>query len=113
MNVIKNSVDAMSCNAFDRIIELDLKSIPDSDKVIIYIKDKGVGIHNSNINKVTTPYFSTKSDGLGMGLPISKSIMKAHYGDLWIDESSRNGTTIAFSLKKVKTEIRESHEQCA
>ena len=113
INLVKNSVDSMACNTFNKNIQIFIDAPNESDFVTIFVKDKGIGIQESDINKVTNPYFTTRNDGLGMGLPISKSIIKAHNGDLWIEGSSKNGTTIAFSLATVRESIDDLDEQCA
>ena len=113
INLVKNSVDSMASNSFNKNIQIYIDATSQSGFVTVLVKDKGVGIKESNINKVTNPYFTTRNDGLGMGLPISKSIIKAHNGDLWIKSSSKFGTTIAFSLATVGEHIRDVDEQCA
>jgi len=99
-NLITNSVESMQNTPFDRTISISISSYGKTSKVLIKVKDRGAGIAKGDTTRVVNPYFTTRENGLGMGLPISKSIVKAHGGELWIDDTSEYGTTIAFTLLK-------------
>jgi two-component system sensor kinase FixL len=55
------------------------------------VEDSGKGIAEGDLDRVFTPFFSTKPDGLGMGLSISRTIVKAHGGRIWAENSARGG----------------------
>ena len=99
-NLISNSIESMSNTRFKREINVEIFNHKEPEKILIKVQDQGAGISSANTNQVVNPYFTTRENGLGMGLPISKSIVKAHGGELWIDKTSDQGTTIAFTLLK-------------
>lgn len=111
VNLIKNSVDSMSCNTFNRVINVTVEL--ENENVIVSVIDKGIGIKEDDINKVANPYFTTREDGLGMGLPISRSIIKAHNGELWVKSSSKHGTIVCFSLCNAIERCNEFDENYA
>lgn len=97
INLIKNSAEAMTSRIADKRISIAAKST--SEGVTISVVDNGSGIEKDNLNKVLDSYFTTKENGLGMGLAICRSIIKSHGGRLWVDRSNGEGTSISFSLK--------------
>jgi signal transduction histidine kinase len=58
----------------------------------------GVGLDPNNVERIFTPFFTTKPNGMGMGLSISRSIIEAHGGKLWASLNTDKGTTFHFSL---------------
>ena len=55
------------------------------------VEDSGKGIAEGDLDRVFTPFFSTKPDGLGMGLSISRSIVQVHGGKIWAENNARHG----------------------
>ena len=76
----------------------------DTNTIIVEVKDSGCGIPAQNMPKLFTRFFTSKPDGLGMGLSISRSIVEAHGGRLDVGNSSARGTTfiLPFLLIKMK-----------
>jgi two-component system, LuxR family, sensor kinase FixL len=70
----------------------------DEQTIEIRVKDNGPGIAETNQTKILTPFFTTKTDGMGMGLSISHSIVKAHEGTLHFNSKVDKGTTFYFTL---------------
>lgn len=97
LNLISNSFDALegSQGAREIIIRTSRK---DSDMIIVEVKDSGCGIPAKNIPKLFTHFFTSKPDGLGMGLSISRSIVEAHGGRLDVGNSSPRNTTFYFTI---------------
>jgi PAS domain S-box-containing protein len=82
LNLIMNAVDAMS-SVTDRKRVLTIRSrVVESDRVQITLKDSGTGIDPSHMDRIFDAFFTTKSDGMGMGLSICRSIIESHDGRL-------------------------------
>jgi two-component system, LuxR family, sensor kinase FixL len=62
------------------------------------VRDRGIGIRDDMLDEVFQPFFTTKREGLGMGLSISRSIIRAHQGRLWAENNPDGGATFAFTL---------------
>ena len=97
LNLISNSFDAME-NSQDFREMLLKTSRQDADTIVVTVKDSGCGIPPQNIPKLFTHFFTSKPDGLGMGLSISRSIVEAHGGRLEVDNNPDRGATFFFTL---------------
>jgi signal transduction histidine kinase len=73
---------------------LSIKTEIIDNKALITVSDTGIGIKKDDIDKVFTPFFSTKKGGIGIGLPIAKRIIEAHSGDIKIESEEGKGTKI-------------------
>ena len=82
VNLITNAVDAMS-TVSDRSRVLSVKTgVHESKNFLIKVEDSGIGIDPQNTDRIFAPYFTTKSNGMGMGLSICQSIIESHGGRL-------------------------------
>lgn len=98
LNLLVNAIDAMRCDTLrTRRILIDVRA-ESSCGVLFSVTDTGPGIPESIKSAIFEPFHSTKSDGLGMGLAISRSIVDSHGGSLWLDETSPEGARFAFCL---------------
>jgi PAS domain S-box-containing protein len=98
LNLILNAIDAMG-PIKDRPRELTIVSRRDgSDAVLVEVRDTGPGIDPEHAAQVFEPFYTTKSDGLGIGLSISRSIVEAHGGELWVNANEPHGAVFRFSL---------------
>jgi NO-binding membrane sensor protein with MHYT domain/nitrogen-specific signal transduction histidine kinase len=98
LNLVMNGVEAMAA-LNDRPRELLIQSHPhESDQVLIAVQDCGVGIAPEDIEKIFNAFYSTKSQGMGMGLAISRSIIEAHGGRLWATANTPSGAIFQFTL---------------
>jgi PAS domain S-box-containing protein len=98
LNLIVNALEAM-CSVGDRPRQLTLRSTRGgSAAVLLAVQDSGVGIAPDLRDRVFDPFYTTKADGLGMGLPICRSIVEAHGGHLWAVEHEGPGLTVQFTL---------------
>ena len=98
LNLLVNGMDAMSnCPVADRRITIRATR-PDPHTVEIAVSDLGVGIPPGELDRVFTPFHTTKHGGLGLGLPICRSIVEAHGGSISIKNNPNRGTTARFSL---------------
>ncbi len=88
-----------------------LKECPDSDRQVVVrvqregagmlrvtVRDCGVGLTGEMLDKIFLPFYTTRRDGLGMGLAICRSIVEAHGGRLWAENNSDRGATFYFTL---------------
>jgi signal transduction histidine kinase len=98
-NLITNAIEAMH-PVEDRPRELRIESTTDSDAAQVSVHDSGVGLGNENLDRIFRPFYTTKRDGIGMGLSISRSIIEAHGGRLWAASLSLHGAVFQFSLPK-------------
>jgi len=98
INLVINAVEAMESVA-DRPRELTIQSgRHDTDGVFLAVADSGIGIADADAERVFTPFFTTKSSGLGMGLSICRSIMEAHEGRLSRFRNEGGGAIFQFVL---------------
>jgi two-component system sensor kinase FixL len=72
--------------------------------VEISVRDLGIGLTSDEIVKIFQPFYTTKRDGLGMGLPISRSIIEAHGGRLWVENNADRGVTFYFTIPVIDGE---------
>ncbi len=89
INLVKNAGDALAETAEAHIA---LAGRLDLGRVIISVTDNGPGIPEDDIDQVFIPFFTTKREGSGIGLSLSRQIMTAHNGDIAV-ESNSSGTT--------------------
>ncbi|MDD5686927.1 MAG: ATP-binding protein [Elusimicrobia bacterium] len=97
LNLISNSFDAMESNRGSREI-LIRASRKDTDMIMVAVKDSGCGIPIRNMPKLFTHFFTSKPDGLGMGLSISRSIVESHGGRLDVKNNPDRGATFYFTI---------------
>jgi len=72
----------------------------ESDKVLVAVQDSGIGIDSQHLEKIFDTFYTTKSQGMGMGLAISRSIVENHDGRLWAVPNDGPGATFQFTLLK-------------
>jgi PAS domain S-box-containing protein len=97
MNLMHNGIDAI--NEADMAGDLTIKSQRNAvDQLLISIKDTGIGLPPEQADKVFDAFFTTKPQGTGMGLSISRSIIESHGGRLWATGNPDRGTTFQFTL---------------
>ncbi len=73
-----------------------------ADEVVVSVSDNGQGIDKENSAKIFEMFYTTKPGGLGMGLPICKSIIESHGGRIWAEHNDETGATFAFTLPLCK-----------
>jgi signal transduction histidine kinase len=100
LNLVMNGIEAMSA-VTDRSRDLLIRSCKyESDKVLVAAQDSGIGIDSQNLEKIFDAFYTTKSQGMGMGLAISRSIVESHGGRLWAVPNIGPGATFQFTLLK-------------
>ena len=96
-NLIKNSIQAIP---HDREPLINVKITENSKTVKVMVSDNGLGVSKINRDKIFEPKFTTKSDGMGLGLGIVRSIINSHRGKISYKSKSRKGTDFKISLPK-------------
>jgi signal transduction histidine kinase/PAS domain-containing protein len=96
MNLMLNGIDAMK--ETNGGSELAIKSEADDGQLLISVSDTGVGLPPEQADRIFRAFFTTKENGTGMGLPISRSIIESHGGRLWFTGNSGPGATFQFTL---------------
>jgi PAS domain S-box-containing protein len=98
LNLFNNAIDAMS-SVTDRSRVLTIRSMPgESDNVLVTLEDSGVGIDASHIDRIFDAFFTTKSEGMGMGLSICRSIIESHGGQLSAKSGDPHGSVFEIVL---------------
>ncbi len=99
MNLMLNGIEAMKDTG--TLGELTIRSQQgEGSQVLISVGDTGVGLQPEHVEKVFNAFFTTKAQGTGMGLPISRSIIESHGGRLWAGTSSGRGAVFQFTLPR-------------
>jgi PAS domain S-box-containing protein len=96
MNLMLNGIDAMK--EMTGRGELTIKSEASDSQLLISVSDTGVGLPPQQAEQVFNAFFTTKDNGTGMGLPISRSIIESHGGRLWAAGACGRGATFQFTL---------------
>jgi len=98
LNLIINGLEAIA-KSKDGKRELSVKSdLDEANNVVIAVSDSGAGLDTANLEQVFDAFFTTKPDGMGMGLAISRTIIESHGGRLWATANSPRGAVFQFSL---------------
>jgi C4-dicarboxylate-specific signal transduction histidine kinase len=100
LNLARNAIDAVQDrNVGEREISIVLRAVR-RDTAQVSVIDNGAGVSDENLRRVFEPFFTTKPSGLGLGLAISRSIVEAHRGRLWLGARSdgRQGVAAIFEL---------------
>jgi signal transduction histidine kinase len=118
LNLVLNAIEAMNgiaegqrelCVSSRRVTEilreagketLESKSLTDleSTSVLIALQDSGPGLNATELRRAFEPFYTTKPEGMGMGLAISRSIIEAHDGRLWATADAPRGAVFQFTL---------------
>jgi PAS domain S-box-containing protein len=104
LNLLMNGMEAMSsAGDHERQLLIVTRSM-DTVHVQVTVEDSGTGLDPSMMSKIFEPFYTTKSDGMGMGLSISRSIIQNHGGRLWASANEGPGTSFHFTLPKYQRE---------
>src|SRR5712672_118697 len=98
MNLMLNGIEAMK--EMGSGSELVIKSEIGDGQLQISVSDTGVGLPGEQADQIFRAFFTTKDNGTGMGLPISRSIVESHGGRLWVTDNCGRGVTFHFTLPK-------------
>jgi signal transduction histidine kinase len=101
LNLVMNSIEAMKKVPEDQrqlFIEAQSHVLEDKSFVLITVTDSGIGLKAEDLPKLFQTFYTTKAEGMGMGLAISRSIVEAHGGRLWATPNTDLGATFQFTL---------------
>jgi signal transduction histidine kinase len=98
LNLMVNGLDAMAEGPLDDRALVVRTQCHDSQMIRIAVEDRGSGLQEANIGRIFSPFYTTKPDGMGMGLSICRSIVEAHGGRLWAANNPERGATFSFTL---------------
>ena len=100
LNLIRNASEAMS-TVDDRPRHLVITTDRDArDQVRLSVKDVGVGFEPEAADRLFEAFYTTKNDGMGIGLSVSRSIIESHHGHLWAAKNDGPGSTFSFCIPR-------------
>jgi C4-dicarboxylate-specific signal transduction histidine kinase len=101
MNLLRNAADAMHCVSTQhrRLVVRAVRQ--GGDQVRVSVQDNGVGLETLASERLFHPFYSTKSEGMGIGLAISRSIIEGYGGRIWAESNDGPGATFAFILPQI------------
>lgn len=98
LNLLRNAIQSMRDSATKKIVVVRGRVDTARHEVVIDVADRGCGLPSQVAFDVFKPFFTTKSEGLGLGLSISQSIIARHHGRLWSSARAGGGTVFSFSI---------------
>ena len=102
LNLLVNALDAMTSQpAETREVRISTRA-GEANSILVSVSDSGPGIDGHNLEEIFETFYTTKTTGMGMGLPISRSIIEKHNGRIWASNNPEGGATFAFTLPIVK-----------
>jgi signal transduction histidine kinase len=96
-NVIDNAIDAMGANTSERRLEIAIRALQPGAATVV-IRDNGCGIPEDQITKIFNPFYTSKSNGTGLGMGIAKNVMDAHNGRIEVHSQVGSGTEFLLSI---------------
>jgi signal transduction histidine kinase len=98
VNLIRNAFESMrDLQQGSRLLTLRT-AVYGSQQILVSVRDTGVGLTDDARGRLFERFFTTKADGMGMGLSISQSIIESHDGRLWAESNPDRGATFLFTL---------------
>jgi C4-dicarboxylate-specific signal transduction histidine kinase len=100
LNLMLNGIESMSVVTRGPRRLLIRSRLQEDDQVCLSIEDSGVGVSAENLPRLFEPFYTTRAQGIGMGLAISRSIIEAHGGRLWAESVVDQGSVFQFTLPR-------------
>jgi PAS domain S-box-containing protein len=97
LNLMMNAIEAMTQVSGPRELLIS-SAVDDSKSVVVVVRDSGPGLDSKSLERLFEPFYTTKPQGMGMGLAICRSIIEAHGGRLWATTNRDRGASFHFSL---------------
>jgi C4-dicarboxylate-specific signal transduction histidine kinase len=98
LNLVMNGIEAMTSITDQRKQLVITSRLESAEQVLVSVLDGGIGIRADLMPRLFEPFFTTRSQGMGMGLPISRSIIESHGGKLWAESKASQGSIFQFTL---------------
>jgi signal transduction histidine kinase len=109
LNLLLNAAEAMS-GVDDRPRQLVIRTERDEpSRVRLTVKDSGVGLDPHGVDRLFDAFYTTKSNGMGIGLSVSRSIIEHHHGRLWAAPNDGPGATFSFSIPRAPDGVADPH----
>ena len=112
INLVRNAVEAMRNMTGERIIAIRA-GLGARGKIEVTVTDRGSGVPDEIVGQLFFPFVTTKEEGAGIGLAVSRTIVEAHGGRIWAEPAEGGGTSIGFTLDPVHELDPELHRQAA
>jgi C4-dicarboxylate-specific signal transduction histidine kinase len=100
LNLLLNALDAMTASTSVRTVTITARARDGMNRVAV--SDRGQGLSEPDLERVFAPFYTTKREGLGMGLSICRAIISAHGGRLWAENNDHGGATFHFTVPVAK-----------
>ena len=97
LNLVKNALEASDPGGRHRVVRVRA-SREGRGRARVAVSDGGKGLSKSEFDEYVIPFATSKTSGMGFGLPLCRSIVESHDGRLWIQEDFEKGTTVGFSI---------------
>jgi two-component system sensor kinase FixL len=98
LNLLLNAFEALeSRSAHDRVVMVEA-TLDGAEMILVAVRDRGPGLASDKLDKLFMPFFTSKREGLGLGLSISRSIVEMHGGRIWAENNEDQGATFYFTL---------------
>jgi C4-dicarboxylate-specific signal transduction histidine kinase len=108
LNLLRNGSDAMS-TVDDRPRQLVIRTERDEgDRVRLTVQDAGAGFDPQAVDRLFDAFYTSKGDGMGIGLSVSHSIIESHYGRLWAKLNDGPGAAFSFSIPRASGGLARS-----
>jgi two-component system sensor kinase FixL len=102
LNLIRNAIDAMEDSALKELTISVQRGVEDFAEVVV--QDTGPGVSDDVVAELFQPFVTTKATGMGVGLSISRTIIEAHGGRIWVERAASGGAEFHFTLRLADTE---------
>jgi signal transduction histidine kinase len=93
INLLKNAIEALSSGGY-----IKLSVVKEGQNVLLTIQDNGIGMTDEQVKKLGEPFYTTKSNGTGLGLMICFKIIQNHKGTVQVESEPEKGTTFTITL---------------
>ena len=98
LNLVKNGIEAMNSVPFDRRRLFIQARQTDERMLEVAVADQGHGLAEEDVERIFAPFYTTKPEGMGIGLAICRSIIEFHQGRLWVEPRREGGTVFRFTV---------------
>jgi signal transduction histidine kinase len=99
LNLLRNGIEAMQeAGVPEPAISVTVRTIKNKNVAQVTVRDNGPGFRDEDIQRLFQPFFTTKARGIGLGLAISRSLVEANGGQLWVDPHEKPGATFHLTL---------------
>ena len=113
LNLLVNAFDAVKdCPVRDRQVVVRVER-EGAGMLKVRVRDRGMGLSGGTLDKIFQPFYTTRRDGLGMGLAICRSIIEAHGGRMWAESNPERGATFCFTLPVDKGRVSSTRQHHA